>query len=162
VDGVPIERFAGILAVAALVLGGCGSSSGDDSTATADSPSAAKLRTVTVHVGKEKVTAEVARTGAERRQGLSGRASLAENRGMLFVFGDRAQRTFWMKGMRFPLDIVWIARGRVTGFAPDASVPTGEPPLYPSTGPADRVLEVPAGWMARHRLGVGARVRVGG
>jgi hypothetical protein len=81
---------------------------------------------------------------------------------MLFVFGDRAPTTFWMKGMRFPLDIVWIDRGRVTGIERDAPVPKGEPPLYPSTGPVDHVLEVPAGWTARHGVMTGSPVRIRG
>jgi uncharacterized protein len=162
VDGVPIERFAAVLALTALVLGGCGSSSADRSATAGASGSAAKPRTVVVQVGGARVKAEVARDAAARRRGLSGRARLGEGRGMLFVFGERAPRTFWMKGMRFPLDIIWIARGRVTGIARDTPVPSGEPPLYPSGEPVDRVLEVPAGWATRHRVGAGARVRGGG
>ena len=69
---------------------------------------------------------------------------------MLFVYSDHLTRTYWMKGMRFPIDIVWIDRGRVTGVVRNAPVPHGRPPLYSSVGPADHVLEMPAGWAARH------------
>jgi len=108
------------------------------------------------------VKAEVAADEKSREHGLSGRASLAEGRGMLFVYPDRQVRTFWMKGMRFPIDIIWIARGRITGVERDAPVPVGSVPLYSSRVPADHVLEVPAGWAGRHRAGAGTPVRIGG
>jgi uncharacterized membrane protein (UPF0127 family) len=66
-----------------------------------------------------------------------------------------------MKGMRFPIDIVWIERGRITGVARDVPVPVNGLPTYESPGPADRVLEVPAGWAARHGVGRGDQVAYG-
>jgi uncharacterized protein len=119
------------------------------------------VRTVAVKVGNTKVRAEVAGDAAARRRGLSGRARLADGRGMLFVFPSRGPRTFWMKGMRFPLDILWINRGRVKGIARDVPVPRGSLPVYPSGGPVDRVLEVPAGWSARHGVSPGDRFAAG-
>jgi uncharacterized membrane protein (UPF0127 family) len=139
------------LALALPALAGCGSSG------TGSTPAA----TVEVRIGGASVQAEVAAAPNARERGLSGRASLAEDRGMLFVYRDHRQRTFWMKGMRFPLDIIWIDRGRVTGIEPNAPVPSGgDLPIYPSPGPADRVLEVRAGWAARHRAGRGDPVSV--
>jgi uncharacterized protein len=136
-------------ALAALAMSSCGSSHSQ------------AARIVDVHVGSASVRAEVAATGSARRQGLSGRASLAEDRGMLFVYPDHVERTYWMKGMRFPIDIVWIDRGRVTGVEPNVPVPVGDNlPLYPSRAPADRVLEVRAGWAARHGVVRGDRVAV--
>ena len=44
----------------------------------------------------------------ERSQGLSGRPNLAAGTGMLFVFEQAGSYAFWMKDMRFPLDMVWI------------------------------------------------------
>jgi uncharacterized membrane protein (UPF0127 family) len=118
-------------------------------------------RTVSVDVGGATLKAEVAADQKSRERGLSGRPGLAEGRGMLFVYPDRQVRTFWMTGMRFPIDIIWIARGRVTGVERNAPVPVGSVPLYSSGVPADHVLEVPAGWSGRHGVGSGTRVRVG-
>jgi len=116
---------------------------------------------VNVRIGAAMVRADVASTEAAREQGLAGRAGLAEDRGMLFVYRDHRERTYWMKGMRFPIDIVWIDRGRVTGVEPSVPVPTDENlTIYPSRAPADRVLEVRAGWAARQRVKRGARVLV--
>ena len=139
-NAVPLERFAAMLAVAALALGACGSSSPDEPG------------TITVQVGGAEVRAEVADDSAERERGLAERNDLADGRGMLFIYSDRAVRTYWMKGVRFPLDIIWIDRGRVIGVEANAPVPQGTTPLYSSRRPADHVLEVPAGWSARHEV----------
>lgn len=77
---------------------------------------------------------------------------------MLFVYRDRLTRTYWMKGMRFPIDIIWIDRGRVRGIERNVPVPRGYLPTYSSGGPADHVLEVPAGWAGRHVTKPGDRV----
>ena len=61
-----------------------------------------------VKVGDGRFEVEVAQTPAQRARGLSGRDSLAPGTGMLFVFETGRASAFWMKGMRFPLDFVWI------------------------------------------------------
>jgi uncharacterized protein len=144
-----VSRVA--IALAALALVGCGSSSGH--------PAA---RTVSVRLGDGQVRAEIAADDSARTRGLSGRSSLAEGRGMLFVYDGSARRTYWMKGMRFPIDIIWIAAGRVTGVERDAPVPAGgRLPLYSSDGPADHVLELRAGWARRHGVERGDPVKIG-
>jgi uncharacterized membrane protein (UPF0127 family) len=55
-----------------------------------------------------RLSVEVADTPAERGRGLSGREMLPENSGMLFVFDTPGRYGFWMYGMKFPLDIIWI------------------------------------------------------
>jgi uncharacterized membrane protein (UPF0127 family) len=122
-----------------LALAACGSSS--DATDR-----------TSVRVGPAEVNVEIADSETERERGLAGRDELAEDRGMLFVYSDRAVRTFWMKGMRFPLDIIWIDRGRIAGIERNVPVPQGTTPTYSSPTPADRVLEVRAGWAARQRV----------
>jgi uncharacterized membrane protein (UPF0127 family) len=150
------------VALAALALAACGSSSAPEKAAT-EQAATEKAATVSVRVGGTEVRADVAETAAARERGLSGRPRLAEGRGMLFVYPDHAVRTYWMKGMRFPIDIVWIDEGEVTGIERDAPVPQGgDLPLYSSRGPADHVLEVPAGWAGRHGVVRGARVVIEG
>jgi uncharacterized membrane protein (UPF0127 family) len=143
-------RSIGAVLLGALALAACGSDG------------SASPRTVEVRVGDARVQAELAVDEAARKRGLAGRDRLGENRGMLFVYPDREIRTYWMKGMRFPIDIVWIDRGRVTSVASDVPAPQGgDVPLYPSGHPVNRVLEVPAGWAARHGVERGDRVTVG-
>lgn len=51
---------------------------------------------------------EVASSNAERLKGLSGRDSLPDNKGMLFVFEKPAEQCIWMKDMLFNIDIIWL------------------------------------------------------
>ena len=51
---------------------------------------------------------ELALSGPQRERGLSYRDGLPQSAGMLFDMGETIVPTFWMKGMRFPLDMVWI------------------------------------------------------
>jgi hypothetical protein len=112
-----------------------------------------------VIAGRVKVTVEVARSSAEQIRGLSGRPDIRPGHGMLFVY-DRAQPvSIWMKGMRFPLDILWIRGGRIV------KIEKQVPPLNPHgperiyTATADQVLEVPAGFADRERIHLGDTVR---
>src|SRR5918992_1579604 len=60
----------------------------------------------TVTIGDASFVVELAVTPQERAQGLSGRPGLAPGTGMLFIFGTEDLYSFWMKDMRFPLDMV--------------------------------------------------------
>lgn len=108
-----------------------------------------------------QVAAEVVDTPAARAQGLSGRDGLEEGKGMLFLFGTRAQHGFWMKGMRFPIDIVWLDGGRVVTVLAD--VPHDllrQLAVRMPTAPADAVLELPAGQAAAHGVAEGATLDI--
>lgn len=109
------------------------------------------------------LTVEVASDPAAVALGLGERAGLAPGTGMLFVFDGPAVRSFWMKGMRFCLDIVWIEGGLIQGAAAGVCpAPAGTPdpalPSYTSPVPVTYVLEVPAGWLDAHGLEVGTKV----
>jgi len=147
------------VSIAAVLAQGCGD---DGSSAPAER---AGGQQVTVRVGGDEVRADVADTDQERAAGLSGRAALARDQGMLFEFPAASRPAFWMRGMRFPIDIVWIARGRVTEVTARAPVPRpgtseSELPLYRPRRNADRVLEVSAGWARRNGVGPGDAVAI--
>ncbi len=111
-----------IVALGALVaLAGCGGSEDKPAAATSATQTPAPER-VRVHVGDAVVQAEVADDPSERSRGLSGRAPLGRDEGMLFLLPDD-QPTFWMKGMRFGLDIVWIRGRRVVDVTPRIPAP---------------------------------------
>jgi hypothetical protein len=98
------------------------------------------------------VTVEVAQTEAEKIRGLSGREGLAPGRGILFVYEAPARPLIWMRGMRFPLDILWIRDGRVVDLVTGAKPPApGEAPqVFSPREEVHYVLEVPAGFAKRH------------
>ena len=133
-------------------------------TATPD-PLDAGLATVVVEAGRGRFTAIVADTPSVRARGLSGREALAPDRAMWFDMGAEAPFTFWMLGMRFPIDIVWVdADFEVVHVTHEAPVPpdgTTEADLVRySTGgvPVRYVLEINAG-LARG-LGIEPGMRV--
>lgn len=87
----------------------------------------------------------VADTKPARTQGLSGRTSLGDRQGMLFVFDENDQQGIWMKDMKFPIDIVWISENfRIVDIKRDAT-PESYPEVFMNTRPARYVLELPAG-----------------
>ena len=61
-----------------------------------------------LHIGSEQIHAQVAGTPDAIGEGLGGRNCIDPNRGMLFVFQQAGLHQFWMKGMKFPIDMVWI------------------------------------------------------
>lgn len=110
--------------------------------------------------GRVTIRVEVARTAREQARGLGGRASLPRGEGMLFPFDAIERRTFWMKGMLIPLDIVWIQKEKIVAI--DANIPPPQAHETPAVvrHVADLVLEVPAGFTREMNIGVGQTVRV--
>jgi uncharacterized membrane protein (UPF0127 family) len=103
------------------------------------------------------VVVEVADDDAERARGLMFRRDLAPDTGMLFVFPDEAVRTFWMRNTPLPLDMLFIGTdGRLRGCVERAEPFTDAPRSVPA--PARYVLEVNAGFCARHALAAGDRI----
>ena len=126
---------------------------------TAPSP----LQTAEITVGGVPLTVELAYLPADRSRGLGYREGLAPGTGMLFLFEGPAPRSFWMRGMRFCIDIVWIENGVIQGAAESvcpepAGTADADLPSYVSPVPVTYVLEVPAGWLDANGLGPGTPV----
>ncbi|MFH0806504.1 MAG: DUF192 domain-containing protein [Candidatus Brennerbacteria bacterium] len=80
---------------------------------------------VEVRVRNQIILAETAANESARAQGLSGHAPLGINEGMLFRFDEPGVYPFWMKGMTFSIDIMWISGNRVVGFEEQVPVEAG-------------------------------------
>ena len=121
-------------------------------------------RTATIDVGDLAITAEVSDTGALRERGLGFRDGLEPGHGMLFVYEEPGLRSFWMKGMRFCLDIIWIEGDQIVGAAesvcPVEGASDADLPRYRSPEPVRYVLEMPSGWMAENGFGAGTPVKI--
>ena len=107
-------------------------------------------------LGTVRVT--VADTFQERYTGLSDAESLGPDEGMLFVHDGESERTYVMRDMAFPIDIVFIGADRRVTAVHHAEVE--EPPLTQYSGRARWVLEVPYNWTVEHGVSVGDRVRL--
>jgi uncharacterized membrane protein (UPF0127 family) len=107
------------------------------------------------------VRVELADTPEKRERGLMFRKELAEGQGMLFLFDEEGEHSFWMKDTLIPLDMIFVdSAGRVTGIVARARPLTLEPRI--GGGMSRTVLEVPGGWAAAHGVRVGDRMRVEG
>ena len=111
----------------------------------------------TVTLAGQTFQVELAQTGIERAQGLSGRESLCENCGMLFVFENPGIYPFWMNEMNFPLDIIWIKDDKVVDIWANAPVPQAGQAVstYSPQVEANYVLEVNEGFADQTGLKAG-------
>ena len=106
---------------------------------------------------------EVVDTQAKRSKGLGGRESLASDGGMLFTFPKQDKHPFWMKGLSFSLDFIWIRGEEIVDLLynvqPPAPGQTDETlPIYESIEEVDNVLEVNGGTVQRLNIKVGDKV----
>ena len=110
-----------------------------------------------------KLKVEIADTQEKRSKGLGGREKLASDEGMLFIFPKRDRYPFWMKGLSFPLDFIWIREDNIVDLLHNVQPPApGQTdqslPIYESIEEVDKVLEVSAGTAQRLNIKVGDRV----
>ncbi len=106
------------------------------------------------------VTAELAVSDAERARGLMFRDKVPPDQGMLFVFEEEGQHSFWMKNTLVYLDMLWLNNGRqiihIERMVPPCKA---EPcPTYGPTSPARFVLELRGGEAEVRGLRVGDRL----
>lgn len=120
------------------------------------------FRPARVCFGTSCLTVEVADSQAERSAGLMFRKSLADSRGMLFVFPHSDRWGFWMKNTLIPLDIIWLDEGgRIVDMAKGVQPHAGDnPPTLAPVFAARYVVEANAGFAEKHGVKVGDRARI--
>lgn len=123
------------------------------------------VNTVNIKVKDATVSSEIADTQEKKVKGLSGRESLATDSGMLFLYDKPGNYIFWMKGMKFPLDFIWIKGDSVVDLTENAKAPTANQPddsliRYQAKEPIDKILEVNAGFVSKHQISIGDKLSV--
>lgn len=108
---------------------------------------------------------EIADIASTRNKGLSGRDSLVSDEGMLFVFPKLDKYAFWMKGVKIPLDFIWIKDNIVVDVLPNIQPPKkGEKDeslsIYSSRREFNKVLEVNAGTINKLNIKVGDSINL--
>ena len=106
------------------------------------------------------LVAELAVTDEEKRIGLMFRERINSDQAMLFVFEKEGIFPFWMKNVKFPIDIIWLDKEKRIIHI-ESRVPPCEKqpcPSYVSSKPAMYVLEVKAGSAEKNKLRIGDRI----
>ena len=110
-----------------------------------------------VRFSNTSIPVELAITSKAQQKGLSGRASLSQDSGMLFIFDHPAFYRFWMPDMHFPIDIIWIRDKKVVDIS--AEVTNAFDPIHPvyyiPREKAEYVLEVNAGFAEKKDIKIG-------
>ena len=107
--------------------------------------------------------ADLAITDEQREKGLAVKDQLKENEGMLFIFKELARHSFWMKDMKFPIDIIWLdGNGKVVhvedNLKPCASVFNCH--IYDPNTNSQYVLETVAGFAQKHEISLGTNINI--
>ena len=101
--------------------------------------------TKVIKIGNTNIRVEVADTFETRTRGLSGRKTLPDGRGVLFIFDKPDRHGFWMKNMNFAIDIVWIDEGLEVVGITERLTPETFPEIFYPPRKVMYVLELPAG-----------------
>ncbi len=150
--------FISMLSIA-LSSPGCSKDAGE--VASAPSSPAAMTGPRVVLPSGQAISLELARTDAEKGQGLMFRESMPAGNGMIFLFDRPEPRAFWMKNCHFPLDMIFTLKdGTVVGIQAKVPPCAAEPcASYPSRAPADTVVELNAGLAAANGVQIGSKLR---
>jgi len=103
---------------------------------------------------------EIVDTPEQRAKGLMNRQSLAQDKGMLFVFDQEANHSFWMKNTLIPLDIIWINKDKqVVDIEKNVQLCKADPcPRYSPDQKANYVLELNAGQSDQAQIKIGDKL----
>jgi uncharacterized membrane protein (UPF0127 family) len=109
----------------------------------------------TIMLDGQTIRVSIADTDAARQLGLGGRAGLAPDEGMLFIFPQDGVYSFWMKDMRFSIDMIWLSSGGAVTYMAQNVSPDTYPKAFGPNTPARYVLELPAGYAKEHTVKIG-------
>ncbi len=109
-----------------------------------------------------QIFVDIADIKPSRKMGLMYREKMGSNEGMLFVFDTEDYYSFWMRNMKFPVDMIWIdINKRVIHIEEDVPVCVGEAcEFYHPSKPAKYMLEINAGIASQGRIKIGDRITV--
>ncbi len=105
-----------------------------------------------IKIGDASLNIEIADTDAERVRGLSGRESLPQDMGLLFVFDQEERVGIWMKDMNFPIDIAWLNKNKKIIHIEHSVSPDTYPKIFTPPLPALFVLETNTGFFTANNI----------
>src|SRR3989344_9281189 len=105
----------------------------------------------------------IVKSSADKEVGLSKYKNLAKDMGMLFPFEKPDYYSFWMKQMKFPIDIIYIKDGKIVTIYKNVSPPKKAAEgllIYKPKEPSNMVLEINAGLSSKYNLKEGDKVNL--
>jgi uncharacterized membrane protein (UPF0127 family) len=117
ITAIAASAAAGIIAAVlfypSLYVGSFGSTAGSNNQQNLHAnnttlTNSSSYRQVKITVNGIELIADIAATSDQKSKGLGVKDSLKDNEAMLFPFSEVGEHTFWMKGMKFPIDIIWL------------------------------------------------------
>jgi len=117
-----------------------------------------------VLINENKFNVLIADDIAKRSKGLSILNYLKEDEGMLFIFDYADKYGFWMKDMKFAIDIIWIKDNKIvditTNIEPEPNKSIFNLKTYYPSEAVDKVLEVAAGVVEKYNIKIGDTIQI--
>ena len=161
-----IKIISLLIVISSLLFSGCGKSKFELNRPEVKSNSTTVTTSYStpIKVDSKNLLVEVVNSDSSRSIGLSGRESLPDDTGMLFDFTNTQNTTpsFWMKDMKFDIDIIWINENKIIGIT--KNVPAQENnsnlPTYSPPSEITHVLEIPSGWSEINKIQIGDELQI--
>lgn len=113
------------------------------------------MQNPTATINKHAFSLIVVKEAKDVEIGLSNKTSLPQDQAMLFVFKKEDIYPFWMRDMKFPLDIIFIKDDKIVTISQNAQPPTSPSdnvPVYKPMSPVNKVLEINAGLSKKYDI----------
>lgn len=117
----------------------------------------------TATINKAQFNLLIVKSAEDKEKGLSNRDSLNSKEGMIFLFDTKDTYKFWMRDMRFPIDIIFINDNKIVDIfenvpVPNANISPADLPQYVPREKANYVLEINAGLAKKNNIKIGDTV----
>lgn len=115
-----------------------------------------------VTINKTTFDVEIVKTDKDKEIGLTKYPSIAQNQGMLFLFDTPGFYVFWMKNMKFPIDLIFIHDTTVVSLVENATPPEKDANIttYSPDSSSDKVLEINAGLIKKYNIHKGDQIKL--
>lgn len=116
-----------------------------------------------VTINEKKFSAEIAKTDLQKEKGLSIYNKINDDFAMVFPFVNPGFYTFWMKDMKFSIDIIYVKNNKIVDIFQNIPYPksaTSPLPFYKPSNLSDTVLEINSGLSKKYNFKKGNSVKI--
>jgi uncharacterized protein len=156
--GLIIAGLALIVIVAAALIIGPAETKKKTQVSKNTGPCGSYRHDAQVKVSGKTFDVELPKNSDAFDKGLGGRPCITDSEGMLFRFKQSGQYPFWMKGMKFPIDIIWIGADHKVAAVEVNEAPSTYPDKFVNQRPAQYVLEIKADLSKQLHIDIGTPV----